>query len=70
VEVLHRLLPLAAEAQWLKHCLLMSVRIGLGSEEAMKLWSIQLLLKAAMGILGNLNIHESERDHKVQSIFM
>lgn len=46
--------------------LLVWVRIRLGSEEV---GDMELLLKAALRILGRLDIHESEKDHKVQSIF-
>lgn len=42
------------------------VRIRLGSEEV---GDMELLLKAAVRVLGSLDIHHSERDHKVQSIF-
>lgn len=42
------------------------VRIRLGSEEV---GDLELLLKAAGRILGSLDIYNSERDHKVQSIF-
>lgn len=50
----------------------MSVGVGENQAEVRgcaEAWYIYLLLKAAMGEVGNLNIHESERDHKVQSIF-
>lgn len=51
--------------QWPKG-LLMWVRIRLGSEEVR---DMELLLKTAVRILGSLDSHKSEKDHKVQSIF-